>query len=760
MHAIRNRSAQATRQNAMTSRWSSFFAGALFAGVLFSGLLAYPGIAHASPATEVAYRWNNVAIGGGGFVTGLAFHPAEKGLAYARTDVGGAYRWDDKAHSWIPLTDWLGAEDTNLLGIESLAVDPSDPERVYLAAGTYTNPKVGNGAILRSQDRGRTFLRTDLPFKLGGNELSRGNGERLAVDPNDGRVLLFGTRRDGLWRSEDHGSRWSKVESFPAIATSPAASAQGWNRVQQIGIVFVEFDAGSGRAGHPTPRIYAGVSTQETSLYVSDDAGRSWKAVEGQPVGLRPNHMARGSDGAYYLSYADLPGPDKMSDGAVWKYVPATGAWTDITPVPQSTDTEKDGFGWGAVTVDPQNPKVLLASTFTRYGPHDDIFCSTDGGVTWQPLFARSDFDHSVSPWTAHASPHWMADIEIDPFNSDEAMFVTGYGIWASRNLTAFDDGKSKVKWWFKNTNLEETVPLDLISPPEGAHLLSAVGDIDGFRHDDLAVPPLQFSGPRLTNGESIAYAGQVPSTVVRSGTVRDRNNNEVRAAYSLDGGKSWESFASEPPQGEGAGHIAIAADGKRVIWTPLKSGAWITADFGKRWQKVKGVPDTAVIEADRVDEGIYYGFDGITGKLYVSGNGGVEFKESQGAVGEFGDWFRPEVHPDPLHSGVVYLTASRRGLLRWSAGKLERLPGVENAHSLGLGKPKEGSDTPALYLFGQIAGKTGLFRSDDDGRRWVRIDDAAHRYGKIYRVTGDPRLYGRVYFATGGRGIVYGDPR
>lgn len=755
MHGIHNRPAQATQRKAVVSRWFSFVAGPLLVG-----LFACFGTAQASPAAEIAYRWKNVAIGGGGFVTGLEFHPAEKGLAYARTDVGGAYRWDDKAHSWIPLTDWLGAEDTNLLGIESLAIDPSDPERVYLAAGTYTNPKVGNGAILRSLDRGRTFLRTDLPFKLGGNELSRGNGERLAVDPNDGRVLLFGTRRDGLWRSEDHGAHWSKVESFPAIATSPAASAPGWNRVQQIGIVFVEFDAASGRAGQSTPRLYAGVSTQETSLYVSDDAGRNWKAVEGQPLGLRPNHMARGSDGTYYLSYADLPGPDKMSDGAVWKYVPATGAWTDITPAPQSTDTEKDGFGWGAVTVDPQNPQVLLASTFTRYGPHDDIFRSTDGGVTWQPLFPRSDFDHSVSRWTADHTPHWMADIEIDPFNSDEAMFVTGYGIWASRNLTAFDDGKSKVKWWFKNTNLEETVPLDLASPPQGAHLLSAVGDIDGFRHDDLAVPPLQFVGPRLTNGESIAYAGQAPLTVVRSGTVRDRNNNEVRAAYSLDGGKSWELFASEPPQGEGAGHITIAADGKRVIWTPLKSGAWITADFGKHWQKVKGVPDTAVIEADRVDEGIYYGFDGITGKFYVSGNGGVEFKEAQGAVGGFDNWFRPEVHPDPLHSGVVYLTASGRGLLRWSAGKLERLPGVENAHSLGLGKPKEGSDTPALYLFGQIAGKTGLFRSEDDGRHWTRIDDPAHRYGKIYRVTGDPRLYGRVYFATGGRGIVYGDPR
>ena len=753
MHAIR--SAQATPQKATGWRWFAFFIGPLLA-CLFAG----PGVAQQSPVAEVAYRWNNVAIGGGGFVTGLVYHPAEQGLAYARTDVGGAYRWDGADKRWVALTDWIGAEDVNLTGIESLAIDPSDPERVYLAAGTYTNPKVGNGAILRSQDRGRTFLRTDLPFKLGGNELSRGNGERLAVDPNDGRVLLFGTRSDGLWRSEDHGARWSKVESFPAIASSPAASAQGWNRVQQIGIVFVEFDARSGRAGRSTPRLYAGVSTRETSLYVSDDAGRNWKAVPGQPVGLRPNHMARGSDGSYYLSYADLPGPDKMSDGAVWKYVPATGAWTDITPAPQSSDTEKDGFGWGAVTVDPQNPQVLLASTFTRYGPHDDIYRSTDGGTTWQPLFPRSDFDHSVSRWTVDHTPHWMADIEIDPFNSDEAMFVTGYGIWASRNLTAFDDGKSRVQWWFKNTNLEETVPLDLISPPQGAHLLSAVGDIDGFRHDDLAVPPLQFAGPRLTNGESIAYAGKLPSTVVRSGTVRDRNNDEVRAAYSLDGGKRWKLFASEPPQGEGAGHITVAADGKRVIWQPKNAGAWMTDDFGKHWQQVEGVPDTAVIEADRFDRNLYYGFDGVVGKLYVSRNGGVDFKQVQDGLGELGDRFRPEVHPDPLNSGVVYLTASRRGLLRWSAGKLERLPGVENAYSLGLGKPKQGGDTPALYLFGQIAGRTGLYRSDDEGRHWARIDDDAHRYGRIYRVTGDPRLYGRVYFATGGRGIVYGDPR
>ncbi len=317
-----------------------------------------------------------------------------------------------------------------------------------------------------------------------------------------------------------------------------------------------------------------------------------------------------------------------------------------------------------------------------------------------------------------------------------------------------------KVDWWFKNAGLEETVPLALLTPP-GAPLLSGLGDIDGFRHDDLDTPTLQYAGPRLTNTESMAYAGKAPQIVVRSGTVRDRENNEVRAAYSLDGGQTWAAFASEPPEGEGAGQITIAADGKRVIWTPEKAAnSWFSDDFGKRWQKVKGLPARAVVEADKVDEDLYYAFDGASGKLYVSGNGGVEFKEAATGVGTVGERFDPQLRPDPQRSAMVYITASSHGLLRWSAGKLERLPGVEYADALGLGKAKDGSDSPTLFLSGKVGGKSGLFRSDDGGRNWQRIDDDAHRYGRIRIIAGDPRVYGRVYLGTHGRGIVYGDPR
>lgn len=730
-----------------------------FALLLF--LLAPAVFAQEAPA---GYRWYNVPVGGGGFVSGLVFHPGEKGLLYARTDMGGAYRWLPDAHRWQPLLDWMGEEDKGRFGVESIALDPADPERVYLAVGTYTTERSGNAAILRSSDRGRSFARSDLPFKLGANELGRGNGERLAVDPNDGRVLMLGSRTHGLWRSGDRGAHWSRVESFPAIATSPSASAENRWRRQQIGIVFVVFEPDSGKPGSPTPRIYAGVSTRETSLYVSEDAGASWHPVARQPVGLRPNHMVRAGDGAFYLSYGDEPGPDVMHDGAVWKFEPAQQRWTEVTPAPQSIDSEGDGFGWGAVAVDPRNPRTLIASTFCRYGPRDELFRSVDGGKTWKAVFAHSDFDHSASPWTAQATPHWLADLEIDPFDSDRALFVTGYGIWASRNLGAFDHG-GRVQWRFDNIGLEETVPLALLSPPQGAHLISGLGDIDGFVHDALDKTTVQFARPpRYNNTHDLAMAGQASVVLARTGYFHDDPGNVPHAAYSRDGGRNWHVFASDPPGGGVAGRIALSADGKRAILQPRGGEHWLTADFGGHWQSVRGLPKTAVVEGDRFDANLFHAFDTATGALFASVDGGMEFRQVAAAAenaAAVGDDTRVELHPDPRRDGGVWIAAGSRGLQRWAAGKLVRLAGVDTAQSLGLGKSASEGGSPVLFLFGRVAGKLGLYRSDDEGRQWRRIDDDAHRFGGVVRhVTGDPRVPGRVYFGTEGRGIWYGDPR
>src|SRR5690606_39018609 len=138
--------------------------------------------------------------------------------------------------------------------------------------------------------------------------------------------------------------------------------------------------------------------------------------------------------------------------------------------------------------------------------------------------------------------------------------FVTGYGVWASRNARAFDGG-AVAQWEFPQAGFEETVPLALASPPQGAHLVSGLGDVDGFVHDELDVPQQRFAGPRFSNTESLAFAGQAPHLMVRTGHFHNRPEGATRGAWSDDGGRSWTAFASEPPEGEGAGRITLAAE-------------------------------------------------------------------------------------------------------------------------------------------------------------------------------------------------------
>ncbi len=87
-------------------------------------------------------------------------------------------------------------------------------------------------------------------------------------------------------------------------------------------------------------------------------------------------------------------------------------------------------------------------------------------------------------------------------------------------------------------------------------------------------------------------------------------------------------------------------------------------------------------------------------------------------------------------------------------------LPDIGETQSIGFGKAAPGKSYPAVYFTGEIGSTTGVFRSDDAGATWTRINDDQHQYGWMGQaITGDPRIYGRVYLATNGRGILYADP-
>lgn len=423
-----------------------------------------------SPVNSVSYEWKSVPIVGGGFVDGIVFHPEAPGVRYCRTDMGGAYRWDAVSNQWTPLLDWISLDESNLQGVESIAIDPQNPQNVYIACGTYTSSS--NGAILCSYDGGRTFTRVDVPFTMGGNENGRGNGERMMVDPQNGNIIYMGTRLHGLWRSTDKGQSWARVVSFPDVSEkfNPADRVAWGNRGS--GIVCVAYDAQGTRDGRGTCDIYVAVSLMgRENLFVSHDYGESWQPVGGQPVQYRPTHMVLTGDGQLVLTYGDTPGPSQMGDGGVWKYDTRKGKWTDISPV-RLPGGEKAGFGYAAVSVDSRNPKHLIASTHSLGGKHgyksDEMFRTTDGGKSWKPIFKTGyEYDYSKAPYTKVAPLHWMFDIEIDPADAEHAMFTTGFGGWETFNLSAVECGEP-VKWSIMSAGIEETVPLELYAPEKG----------------------------------------------------------------------------------------------------------------------------------------------------------------------------------------------------------------------------------------------------------------------------------------------------
>jgi hypothetical protein len=74
---------------------------------------------------------------------------------------------------------------------------------------------------------------------------------------------------------------------------------------------------------------------------------------------------------------------------------------------------------------------------------------------------------------------------------------------------------------------------------------------------------------------------------------------------------------------------------------------------------------------------------------------------------------------------------------------------------------PAPGRQYPTIYILGNLqANNQAIFRSIDEGASWMRINDDEHQFGTQSVVAGDPRIFGRVYVGTNGRGVLYGDPR
>jgi xyloglucan-specific exo-beta-1,4-glucanase len=708
--------------------------------VLVLAIFLYALGLHAQP-----YSWKNVAIGGGGFVTGIITSKTQPGPMYARTDVGGAYRWDAVNATWIPLMDWASENQQGMFGTESIAIDPQSPNIVYMSAGiSYFNS--GRSYLLRSTDYGANFTVTEVTgqFKIHGNGMGRQNGERLQVDPVNSNILYCGTRWNGLWKSTNAGSTWSRLDALN-VTTTP----------NENGVCFVVPDKSS-IANGATQRFFAGISRTGSgqNFYRSDDAGVSFTAVVNPNLGAgqMPQRAVLAGDGNLIITYANGAGPygtgsEPFDQGQIWKYNITSGSWTNITP--------SGGRPMGGISVDPNNPQRMVASTSNTYWLQynnvygDRFYITTNGGASWTDIVETKGFalDPNGVSWVNGHSIHWAGSIEFDPSNTNKVLVTSGNGIFVNEDINA-----SNV-WKFTVKGLEETVPLNFLSIP-GGPVFSAIGDYDGFKHTDLT----QYGAihkPETGSTSGLDYARLNTNKLVRVGS---------SMYYSNDMAATWTKTATLNGSG---GQVALSADGNVLLHSPDNSStSYRSVNNGTTWTPVAGLTiNSAMPVGDPVNSSKFYAYSSNNnsptpnGTLLLSTDGGITFTQA----GSPGSWGSRIIRTVPGREGHLWVPLYNGGLTRSvnSGASFTPVSTVTYCGAVGIGKSLQPGSYETVFIWGTVDGVLGLFRSVNEGASWVRVNDDEHEYGGPANgqfVVGDMNVFGRVYMSTAGRGVVYGE--
>jgi hypothetical protein len=698
---------------------------------------------------SASYTWKEVKIGGGGFVTGIVAHPTTSNLVYARTDVGGAYRWDSANSKWIRITLASSipspvAADNN---VESIAISKTNDQVVYIAVGNNINS--ADGRILKSTNRGASWTDvTTQRWKMGGNLDYRQGSERLVVDPSNDNVLYFGSRKEGLWVSNNGGGNWSQVStsSIP-LGANPGGSGDA------VGVKFVYFDPASGTTNGKTNRIYVSVAGE--GLYKSDNAGSSWTKILTETSSFLFDADLAG-DGTFYVA-----GERGGVSSPVKKYNPTANTWTTLTmPVTSS--------GWN-VAVDPFNSsRVFVFDGGMRDGR---IFRSTNAGANWSTL--NLAMSSPGIPWVSNTNEdQWMStgNVIFDPHTSGKLWFAQGVGVWTSTDIN-----DSELTWSNISQGIEEMVASDIVAPSTGKVVVS-VADRQGFYFSNVdAYPSKTLFNNDFSSASSLDYSGQNPSFLAAvEYDHRDGSNKDIW--YSTDSGANWIKTSASP--GAHGGEIAVSATNTMnmvVVKDGYNLNPMVTTDRGATWTELTWFGSNKsfheqywwfgkkALTADRVQGGVFYLYVGNNaGEFYRSTNNGQTWEKAPGTAPL--SWGDTHVHGQieavPGQAGHVWVGVYDNGL-SYTTNKGDswtKITAIQSVKAFGFGQAMNGSSYPAVYAYAKINNEWALWRSTDQGANWDKIAKyPGNIQDTIYHVTGDMSAAGKVYVGFSGNSFVYG---
>jgi len=367
-------------------------------------------------------HWRAIGPTRAGRTRALDGVPSQPNVFYVGFDNGGVWRSTDYGSNWEPLFD---KEPTGSIG--AIAVAPSDPNIIYVGSGGgIIRPDLSTGdGMYKSTDAGATWTHLGLR-----------DSQMIAdvvVDPSDPDRLFvavlghpYGPNPErGIFRSTDGGQSFEKVlyrdeyTSGNDLLLDPSDSntiyATLWE--QQEGF---QEGAAFGGAG--------------TGIYKSTDGGTNWKPLtEGLPNVIQANLALAPSNPN--LLYAIVAGTPRTAGGAgpasttgvvgIYKSTDAGEHWIpvnvpagpmgDATPHVDTRPLARIGGGdLPTLTVDPLDPTVIYSATVVMWR-------SDDGGVHWSAVRGAYGGDDYQKIW-------------INPNNPDIILTVSDQGAVISGN--------------------------------------------------------------------------------------------------------------------------------------------------------------------------------------------------------------------------------------------------------------------------------------------------------------------------------------
>ena len=549
-------------------------------------------------------EWDTLRMGGAGFVSGIVTGQKEM---YLRTDVGGAYRYDYDQKRWVQLFGFINEDDRGLLSCKGIAIDPTDDMTAYFLCGCayFSDAKT---VIFKTTDGGKTFTSVDVTdqIQVHGNGDGRECIEPIAVDPDNTDTIYAGGDVTGgksaLIKSTDGGKTWKPVEGYDALGlfsgelkypmwtdhmvrgTEPAKL---YNEQNGIGCIHIEGG-----------KVYVGTSVKgEPNVHVASVKDDKFEAVKALPNDNYPLSITSDHNGNLFFTYIGGLAFAGASGGA-YKYNIASGKVEKLSVSDNSI---------GMIEVDKKDPNKMFARTCGMWSDQwcgtewvqddpttpenegtiawgDHFFRSSDGGKTWEDItpgagetdystgtgvkkFKSLPLDTNGYDWIYGKACHWGSGILIDPRDpeGDRILLTSGNGVFACDNAWAEKD----IQFYFQPDGVEECVSLDFVSTADGLDL-SAIGDYDGFVHEDANTIPQQYK-PNMGSTSAITVCPQ--NTDVWARTAEGDANNNGSGFYTLDRGKTWKTFKPACTGGKLA--ITELSGGKyRVINTSTKGAA------------------------------------------------------------------------------------------------------------------------------------------------------------------------------------------